>query len=698
LTVPSREELLRIKNSLEFTWEPFFSRFGAFTTIQEKAVPVILAAHDCLLSSRTASGKTEAATAPVVERLKAESWPGMSVLYISPTRALVNDLFKRLAEPLESLGVVCRRRTADSPYINPLKPPQVLITTPESFDALLARNPKMFINVRAILLDEIHLLDGSARGDQVRLLLHRLRALRTDAVMRGDSPTDKIQVIALSATVHDPLSVASRYCIDPIVVSAEGKRQIDSEICRLSTPDQLTEIVSTFGAKSIRKVLVFCGSRIECEQYAAIIRRWNGERLPFANPFDDSVFVHHSSLDRDVRLDTEERFATSQAAICFATSTLELGVDIGDIDLVVLIKPPYSIGSFLQRIGRGNRRTQRTTVLCLYKNLPERRLFELLIVAAEKGLQDERTYAFKPSVIVQQILSYLKQRSGSLDNRNIRTMLEKPFGPGLLQPPATAKLLTDYLITTELLKFENSKGEFRPGTRAAELYEQFQEHSNIDSTGKGIIVYDDLTGRVIGEIQTNAIKENDAFLFGAKQLDVVRIENDRIAVTTDGGQMPNAKLRFRSRRAMLPFDLAQCLAGHCGFEPNVLPMLLHNQMFYLLHGLGDVYGLLLSKLLSSDYGWRNSAGCMALKSTEPLAQMTIDPDTTRISELVRQNFTKFENLLDLGKFQKFLPPEIRQQSVIAACDVDRFCARLSGITITHELNPGRVDQLSAALL
>src|SRR5690349_17343945 len=100
----TREAAERLKARLRHTWEPLFSRFGGFTPVQFEAIPAVLDGADCLIASRTASGKTEAATAPLVERLKRERWPGLSILYVSPTRALVNDLHRRLGPRLAEIG------------------------------------------------------------------------------------------------------------------------------------------------------------------------------------------------------------------------------------------------------------------------------------------------------------------------------------------------------------------------------------------------------------------------------------------------------------------------------------------------------------------------------------------------------------------------------------------------------------------
>ena len=170
-----------------------------------------------MVCSPTASGKTEAVVAPLVERHLPPGTDGLPrLLLVSPTRALVNDLLRRLEPPLARLGLAVHRRTGDHATLDRRHPPQVLITTPESLDSLLVRHTAFLAEVRAVVLDELQILDGSPRGDQLRLLLGRLRTLVGE---RGAA----LQAAASSATIHDPRGLAERYVerADTIVVREE---------------------------------------------------------------------------------------------------------------------------------------------------------------------------------------------------------------------------------------------------------------------------------------------------------------------------------------------------------------------------------------------------------------------------------------------------------------------------------------------
>ncbi len=388
---------LAMKERLPRAWPAFFERHGSFTPAQEAAIPALLDGHDALLVAPTASGKTEAVLAPLVERYCGPGGPGgpgardahgLAILYLVPTRALVNDLAARLQSPLETLKLRLAVRTGDRSTLRAGRPPDLLISTPESLDALLAARARLFATVRAVVIDELHLLDGTPRGDHLRALLARLHRVRAHAAAHGDAPRATLQVVALSATVAHPDALAARYCAGPRVLTVGGGRTLDAELRPLAAEGvgELQAYMGDFRARGWRKALVFCQTRAEVEAYAAAVRE--------GSPFGDRVYVHYSNIEANRRRDTEERFASDAAAILFATGTLELGIDIGNVDIVILIGPPGSPASFMQRVGRGNRRRGITRAACFYRDPLERRLFEALLAT---GSPDDGRIVYAPT-------------------------------------------------------------------------------------------------------------------------------------------------------------------------------------------------------------------------------------------------------------------------------------------------------------
>lgn len=733
---------------LPHTWDALFSRFGRFTEIQAQAIDPLLAGKNCILISATASGKTEAALAPLLERqieqvqsLKSEvrsrkAMPGTSdlglrtsglvgprTLFIVPTRALTRDMARRLEQPMHKLGVHMRIKTGDEPALTSSRPAALLLTTPESFDSLLANRPRMLKDVCAVVLDEIHLYDNTARGDQVRILLNRLRRIKSYAYARGEAANAEVQFCALSATISDPAGVAARYFTDPQVVSVGGHRALDAEVLRLEDADSLRMLFADLQRRGCRKVLAFCERRAECEELA--------HRFSQGTPFGDRVFVHHASLDRGLRRRAEREFAQAEAALCFATSTLELGIDIGDVDLVVLIGPPDDVSSFLQRTGRGNRRTSRTHVVCFYRNATEQALFQIFIRAAINDTANpsstldvddfdfelqtaDRELTFHTSVIVQQLCSYIKQtRFGEIDSEQAFALFHSPDGVPLISPADYRKII-EHLVSRNY--FVVARGStLRPARKWQELYEQRGIYTNLTDTQRtSLDVIDEITGRRLGEVGRHALRPGAARTFllaGHARRQVVR-QGRRLIVRSSDEAAPTMLPSCAVRRSMRPW-LARRLAIELGLPiPNPttgMTMLVartisdkgqvHNpgtavedcrelleggKQAWLLHCAGELYAVVLGDLLEDLYEVEVVARTelhLALSGALP-ASVTLQFTYEQVRAYVLKRWREFEGWFDLGSFQSELPPEIRRANVTAAFNIPQFLRFISGHKVT----------------
>lgn len=447
-----------IAEQIERTWYAFFSRFGRLTPVQRAAIPLLLEGHDILLCASTASGKTEAACAPLVERLLRRGRQGM-ILYVTPTRALVNDLFARLEGPASLLGLSIKRRTGESKMtLSP--PPHLLITTPESLDSMLCRGTlseedggHLLSRVEAVVLDEIHLLHGTSRGEQTKWLLERLKRLRLQAESKGWFHHSQVQLVGLSATVADPQSVINQFLPKGQIVSISGSRQLKQEggtsktkmheVCPIQSV--LAEYMT--GLRQNEKILVFSNSRKRVDELTAYFRQ-NHTDTGF------KITAHHASLSKILREETEKAVREEQKIIVFATSTLEIGVDIGDIDIVFLDGPAPDVASFLQRIGRGNRRSGMTRVCLCAETIKDQIVQQAILEAAETGQLCVKAPGSQYGVLRQQLASYIFQaprlRRGyaqirslfgtTLDDKGFRSLIDvmvrngelKEFPEGLL--------------------------------------------------------------------------------------------------------------------------------------------------------------------------------------------------------------------------------------------------------------------------
>jgi ATP-dependent Lhr-like helicase len=319
----------------------------ALRPLQEDAVDPILEGDHCLLIAPTAGGKTEAALLPVLSRMLTESWQGLSVLYVCPIRALLNNLEERLAVYCSLVGRRCGLWHGDVGQASRSAilrdPPDILLTTPESLEAILISKrtdrPYFFGSLQTVIIDEIHAFAGNDRG------WHLLAVLERIAKISGNQP----QRIGLSATIGNPSDILtwmtresspSARVICPAVTSPV---HADVQLDFVGSIENAAAVVSQLHRGEKR--LVFCDSRSQAERLASLLRS-----------IGTNTFVSHSSLSVDDRRQAERAFRESRDCVIVATSTLELGIDVGDLDRVIQLEAPTTVASFLQRLGRTGRR------------------------------------------------------------------------------------------------------------------------------------------------------------------------------------------------------------------------------------------------------------------------------------------------------------------------------------------------------
>ena len=335
------------------------SRLGwtSLRPVQELAGEAILDGKNAVVLAPTAGGKTEAAAFPALAQLVERPAEGVGVIYVAPIKALLNNQEERLGTYAEMVGL--RRFVWHGDITQGGKrdflrePSELLLTTPESLEVMLL-SPKvqasqLFRDLRMIVIDEVHAIAGTDRGAQMMSVLERLQRF---------TPND-IQRVGLSATVGNPEQIlrwmqgSSRReaaVVQPPKLPARRELQISLHDSVLSLAQDAAQRAA--GKKS----LFFCQSRALTETVAERMRGKGTE-----------VFVHHGSVAREERLAAEEQFHHGAAACIVCTSTLELGIDVGDLDRVFQANAPSSVSSFLQRIGRTGRRagqTANTTFFC----------------------------------------------------------------------------------------------------------------------------------------------------------------------------------------------------------------------------------------------------------------------------------------------------------------------------------------------
>ena len=428
----------------------FYGRFSDLRPAQKATIRPLISGQSIVLSSATGSGKTEAVLAPLLSRHweQAVSTESLVILYIAPTKALANDLEKRLSLPANFLGLRVGIRHGDRDDLRSGPTPHILVTTPESLDVMLVRKDSALKTVLAVVIDEVHLLYNTQRGLQLSILLRRLRK----------HIDQDFQCAALSATVGR-LPDISEFLFGSVentsFLDFPTDRPIDAHVRHIPDEARFLALIRKLTEGQPTKLLVFSNSRRECERLARVLNRDECLR--------PGVFAHYSSLSTDVRLETEQAFAAADTAVCIATSTLELGIDIGDIDAVILWGPPATTESFLQRIGRGNRRSHKTNAICLIPDNSQNVLrdtlgFLALVDTATKGELPANAPYELFGAAGQQCLSVIASNDGRFER--IADLCELMDHKAHLARPAVENILAELAHESYLQRhgFKNRYG------------------------------------------------------------------------------------------------------------------------------------------------------------------------------------------------------------------------------------------------
>ncbi|MCL6692413.1 DEAD/DEAH box helicase [Pseudomonas sp. R3.Fl] len=414
---------------------------------QERAIPALLNAdRDVIIAASTAAGKTEAAFLPILTNLLKHEEPAGSVIYVSPLKALINDQWGRLEALCEELDIPVIAWHGDisaSRKQRFVKSPRgVLLITPESLEAMFVNRgaglAAIFANLRYLVVDELHAFIGSERGKQLQSLLHRIERVVERSVPR----------VGLSATLGD-MSLASTFLSpgrqqDVKIIESKSSGQVlkvqvrgyveepkgseeasdDDEVDEAQVGIEESIAAHLFQVFRGSNNLVFPNSRKKVEWYADSLRRLC-EKEGVPNEF----WPHHGNLSKDVREETEQALkAGGRPATAVCTTTLELGIDIGNIRTVGQIGSPPSVASLRQRLGRSGRRAGEAAILrgycierrlsddsslsdCLRQGLVQSVAMIRLLMAG--WFEPPRVHGLHYSTLVQQILSSIAQKGGA---------------------------------------------------------------------------------------------------------------------------------------------------------------------------------------------------------------------------------------------------------------------------------------------
>ena len=402
------------------------------TPPQAEAIPFIMQGENVLVIAPTGSGKTEAALLPLIDKMvQDQNRQGISLLYITPLRALNRDLLKRLQIWSVKLGFTVEVRHGDTPAADRRRmagrPPDLLITTPETLQAILPgkRMRQHLRHVKAVVVDEVHELAGNRRGVQLTVGLERLKEVRPDGFQRiglsatVGNPEEISRFLGGSEpvrTVQIPLSKDTRYKIEYPTPGEE-----DQELARrlFTAPEAAARLALVSDLVDAHdSTLIFVNSRVNAEML--------GSKF---NMMDQNIMVHHGSLPKEERVRAEEAFKARQVKGLVCTSTLELGIDIGSVDLVVQYMSPRQVNSLVQRVGRSGHSLTRTSQGVLVSVSTEDLLESIGVIelAKEGRLEPTIIHHRALDVLAHQIAGLLMDSEGSVPLGHVKQVLKRAF-------------------------------------------------------------------------------------------------------------------------------------------------------------------------------------------------------------------------------------------------------------------------------
>jgi len=571
----------------------FAEKYGSPTEPQRRALPIIARGDNVLISSPTGTGKTLAAFLWIIDRLLALSEEGrledrIYAVYVSPLRALNNDMERNLLQPLQeireyasshgySVGEVrVAVRTSDTPSSVKQrmvrKPPHILITTPESLAISLVA-PKFsqrLSTARWVIVDEIHEMAGSKRGTHLSLTLERLERLVRDAGGR-------LQRIGMSATIA-PLEEVAAFLAGyeddgtprPVsIVDARFSKPVDIRVLApkvdlIHDPaDKVNDAIYRRLAELIlqhRTTLIFTNTRSATERVVYKLKRLLHDEMGVIDA--DMIEAHHSSLSRSVRLEVERKLKEGKLRVVVSSTSLELGIDIGYIDLVVLLSSPKSVSRLLQRIGRAGhhiRQVSKGRIIVVDRD----DLVECTVLARaalDRHIDRVRIPRKPLDVLAQHLVGMAVEKKWRVDEAYRLVRRSYPYRDlsfeefmEVLRYLAGRHGLENEKVYSKIW-LDEEEGVFGRKKSARMIYQL--NAGTIPDESKILVVTID--GRYVGNVEeefAEILVEGDIFVLGGKTYRFIRSEGNKIIVQPAEGARPTVPSWF-SEMLPLSYDSA----------------------------------------------------------------------------------------------------------------------------------------------
>ena len=493
--------------------------FEELTEIQKEAIPEILEEKNCLIIAPTGSGKTECATIPIFSKLKTRKVSKkIKALYITPLRALNRDVFKRIINYAENENLKIQIRHGDTSQANRKRiadnPPDILITTPETLVNLLSQKKHLdaLSDLEWVIIDEVHELLASERGSQLCLSLERLQIKSKNQIHR----------IGLSATVGNP-EEAGRFLVGTDrkfqLIHDTSLRNYDVDVVFVDgiMDDVAVKIIEYIKKEQITSpVLLFTNSRGESERLSSILKQKTSI----------NVELHHGSLSRQVREETEDMLRDGKSGIVVCTSSLELGLDIGSVELVIHYGSPRQVSKFMQRIGRSKHdRGDSARGLIITENADDEFEIQAIIERIKEGsIEEQKIHHGSLDVLAHHLVGLSMQVGNVPIEAALKlTKLAYPFRDISLEEFFD---VLEILALRDLIIFNDDKTEYKKNTAFFATKYHFQNLSTIPDILKFKVV-DTIENKFIGTLDQRFVGDLDKdqiFVLRGSQWRVLNID------------------------------------------------------------------------------------------------------------------------------------------------------------------------------
>ena len=501
--------------------------FAQLTEIQKKALPLITQKKDSLIIAPTGSGKTECSVIPAFSFVSRTKQTGkIKALYVTPLRALNRDVFKRIIRYAESEGLTIEIRHGDTPESARKRitahPPDVLITTPETLVILLTQEKMLnaLSELEWIIIDEIHDLLSNERGSQLSLSLERLQINTTHQITR----------IGLSATVGNS-DDAAKFLVGTKrkyeIIRDKTIRKYDVEIKHVNgtisdVADYIVDYLVKLNLSS--PVLLFTNTRGEAEFLASILR----EKSPI------SVELHHGSLSQQVREETEENLKAGRSRLVVCTSSLELGLDIGSVELVMHYGSPRQVSKFMQRIGRSKHNKHSSAKgLIITNNIDDELETTAILERIHEGsIEDQLVHDGSLDVLAHHLVG-LSMQLGSMSVSDALEFFRNAFLFRSLTLEDLVGVL-ELLDSNYLIYFDKEKMTFKKSAKCYRYY--FENLSTIPDILK-FKVLDTVSKKMIGSLDQRFVGDfgepGNIFVLRGSQWRIINVDESSLKVNVE---------------------------------------------------------------------------------------------------------------------------------------------------------------------